>query len=167
LLPQSTVFKHSLTKQCRMLPAKGRGRAGSADPKSIRHRHAQQCHDRTHVIRPYGRPYELPTWWAPNGFAAIPTTALDLPHRAASPAVPALIGSGSPSAAVLTRLHGGSARFTPQLFRSQQVSGIRLESHGDAARGSAPLAHCRAACQGNHWSAQGRGGPCRRTSRLS
>jgi len=36
-------------------------------------------------------------WWAPNGFAAIPTTALDPPHSAASPAVPALIGSGSPS----------------------------------------------------------------------
>jgi hypothetical protein len=30
-------------------------------------------------------------------FAAIPTTALDPPHSAASPAVPALIGSGSPS----------------------------------------------------------------------
>src|SRR5882672_9154407 len=29
--------------------------------------------------------------------AAIPTTALDPPHSAASPAVPALIGSGSPS----------------------------------------------------------------------
>ena len=40
-----------------------------------------------------------PTRWAPNGFAAIPTTALDPPHRAASPAVPALIGSGSPSVA--------------------------------------------------------------------
>ena len=41
-----------------------------------------------------------PAWWAPNGFAAIPTTALDPPHSAASPAVPALIGSGSPSFAV-------------------------------------------------------------------
>ena len=30
-------------------------------------------------------------------FAAIPTTALDPPHNAASPAVPALVGSGSPS----------------------------------------------------------------------
>lgn len=38
-----------------------------------------------------------PTWWAPSGFAAIPTAALDPPHSAASPAVPALIGSGSPS----------------------------------------------------------------------
>jgi hypothetical protein len=36
-------------------------------------------------------------WWAPNGFAAIPTAALDPPQRAASPAAPALIGSGSPS----------------------------------------------------------------------
>lgn len=31
-----------------------------------------------------------------DGFAAIPTTALDPPHRAASPAVPALNGSRSP-----------------------------------------------------------------------
>ena len=44
-----------------------------------------------------------PTWWAPNGFDVIPTTALDPPQRAASPAVPALIGSGSPSAAMPTR----------------------------------------------------------------
>lgn len=39
--------------------------------------------------------------WAPGGFAAIPTTALDPPHSAASPAVPALIGSGSPSRCLL------------------------------------------------------------------
>jgi hypothetical protein len=32
--------------------------------------------------------------WAPNGFAAIPTTAIDPPHSAASPAVPALMGPG-------------------------------------------------------------------------
>ena len=32
----------------------------------------------------------IPAWWAPNGFAAIPTAALDPPHSAASPAVPAL-----------------------------------------------------------------------------
>jgi hypothetical protein len=31
-------------------------------------------------------------WWAPNGFAAIPTTALDPPLPTASPALPALIG---------------------------------------------------------------------------
>ncbi len=39
--------------------------------------------------------------WAPCGFAAIPTAALDPPHSAASPAVPALIGSGSPSSRLL------------------------------------------------------------------
>ena len=39
--------------------------------------------------------------WAPCGFAAIPTAALDPPHSAASPAVPALIGSGSPSGRLL------------------------------------------------------------------
>ena len=32
--------------------------------------------------------------WAPNGFAAIPTTAIDPPHGAVSPAVPALMGPG-------------------------------------------------------------------------
>ena len=37
-----------------------------------------------------------PAWWALNGFAAIPTAALDPPQRAAPPAVPALHGSGSP-----------------------------------------------------------------------
>lgn len=38
---------------------------------------------------------------APSGFAAIPAAAIDPPHRAASPAVPALIGSGSPSSCFL------------------------------------------------------------------
>ncbi len=33
-------------------------------------------------------------WWAPRGFAGIPTTVIDPPHRAASPAVPALMGPG-------------------------------------------------------------------------
>ena len=35
-----------------------------------------------------------PAGWAPSGFAAIPTTAIDPPHSAASPAVPALVGPG-------------------------------------------------------------------------
>ena len=35
-----------------------------------------------------------PAWWAPYGFAAIPTIALDPPQRAASPAVPAHSGPG-------------------------------------------------------------------------
>ncbi len=34
--------------------------------------------------------------WAPDGFAAISTAALDPPHSAESPAVPALHGAGSP-----------------------------------------------------------------------
>ena len=33
----------------------------------------------------------IPTWWAPSGFTAIPTAALDPPHRAAPPAVPAFL----------------------------------------------------------------------------
>ena len=43
-----------------------------------------------------GQPKTRSTLRAPSGFAAIPAAALDPPHRAASPAVPALIGSGSP-----------------------------------------------------------------------
>ena len=38
-----------------------------------------------------------PALWALDGFAVVPTAALDPPQRAASPAVPALHGSGSPS----------------------------------------------------------------------
>jgi len=49
--------------------------------------------------RPRGRRKLEPAWWAPSGFAAIPTAALDPAHSPASPAVPALIGSGSPSLA--------------------------------------------------------------------
>lgn len=33
----------------------------------------------------------------PDGFAALPITTLDPPHSAASPVVPAFVGSGSPS----------------------------------------------------------------------
>src|SRR5690606_33744287 len=66
---------------------------------------------------PHARPEEpdtqpalsRPAWLAPHGFAAIPTAALDPPHSAASPAVPALIGSGSPSI-LLTPLRPSAAR---------------------------------------------------------
>ena len=50
-------------------------------------------------MQPRGRRNLEPAWWAPSGFAAIPTAALDPAHSPASPAVPALIGSGSPSLA--------------------------------------------------------------------
>ena len=56
-----------------------------------------------------------PAWWAPNGFAAIPTAALDPAHRPASPAVPALVGSGSPSFAVASISQG--SRLPPALSR--------------------------------------------------
>ncbi len=45
-----------------------------------------------------------------HGVAAIPTAALDPPHSAASPAVPALIGSGSPSAAASNDVRGRALR---------------------------------------------------------
>jgi hypothetical protein len=47
--------------------------------------------------QPYGRRKLVPTLWAQHGFAAIPTAALDPQHRATSPTVPALHGSGSPA----------------------------------------------------------------------
>lgn len=46
---------------------------------------------------PKGVPGIWPGLMGPDGFAAIPTAALDPPHSAASPAVPALHGSGSPN----------------------------------------------------------------------
>ncbi len=55
---------------------------------------------RDRQVADLGRRKLKPAWWAPNGFAAIPTAALDPAHRPASPAVPALIGSGSPSFAI-------------------------------------------------------------------
>ncbi len=46
-------------------------------------------------MQPRGRRKLEPAWWAPSGFAAIPTAALDPAHSPASPAVPALdLGPG-------------------------------------------------------------------------
>ena len=47
------------------------------------------------LLRLRGRRKLEPAWWAPCGFAAIPTAALDPAHSPASPAVPALdLGPG-------------------------------------------------------------------------
>ena len=74
--------------------------------------------------------------WAPCGFAAIPTAAIDPPHSAASPAVPALIGSGSPSCRLLK--FGDLLEFTKQvgmmLGEMTDHPGIAQES-GDVSRG--------------------------------
>ena len=60
----------------------------SSTPRTIKDGHLLDAL----TVPPYnGRP-----WWAPNGIAAIPTTAIDPPLTAASPTVPALIGSRSP-----------------------------------------------------------------------
>ena len=45
--------------------------------------------------RPLGWRKLKPAWRAPSGFAAIPAAALDPALCPASPAVPALVGSGS------------------------------------------------------------------------
>ena len=55
-----------------------------------------------------GRLKTQPALRAPDGVAAIPATAIDPPHRAASPAVPALIGSGSPSISFGGRFSGAN-----------------------------------------------------------
>ena len=41
--------------------------------------------------QPYGQRNLMLAWWALDGFAVVPTAALDPPHCAASPAVPALV----------------------------------------------------------------------------
>lgn len=43
-----------------------------------------------------------------DGFAVLPIAALDPPHRATSPAVPALDGSGSPKTIPISREGSGS-----------------------------------------------------------
>ena len=62
------------------------------DPRRIRSTSRQRA-DRTASRRTKPRP----AWWAPSGFAGIPTAALDPSPTTASPAVPAFVGSGSPS----------------------------------------------------------------------
>ena len=79
----------------------------------------------------------IPARWAPSGFAAIPTTALDPPHRAASPAVPALLRVRVPTAArpKLTELlgSGGQGLRLRDLFELRQKLGmIHLEIARDA-----------------------------------
>jgi hypothetical protein len=52
----------------------------------------------------------------PNGFAAIPTAALDPPRSAASPPVAALLGSGFPSSATSKWPHS-----VPYVFQAAAV----------------------------------------------
>src|SRR5450759_1053847 len=92
----------------------------------------------------------VPTWWAPNGFAAIPTTALDPPHSAASPAVPALSGPGPQYSSRQAVCRNEQQLFRPRLIRPQPTSGIRPESLADAVRGSAPPAHYQVARRDSH-----------------
>ncbi len=97
------------------------------------HRLSQRPTTRAAAARPPSRPaLWRPAWWAPSGFAAIPTAALDPPHSAASPAVPALVGSGSPSkpeAAPHRRRTGVSALASdPALFGS-----VRCQCRGFAS----------------------------------
>ena len=57
----------------------------------------------------------LPTIWVgsmgPDGFAVLPITTLDPPHRAASPVIPALIGSGSPLSSSNRPIHAVAVCF--------------------------------------------------------
>jgi hypothetical protein len=94
----------------------GEGRAGSAAEP------ARTPDDMTGVPAMPGRRYLEPAWRAPDGFAAIPATALDPPQRATSPAVPVLHGSGAPCETI-PQLRGKSFPelskfFPPGCFRT-------------------------------------------------
>ena len=94
-----------------------RGRAGANGP--ARHSGIRHALSLSHVRfdEPDTRPGLCrPAWWAPHGVAAIPTAALDPPHSAASPAVPALIGSGSPSIGSGVRAANHFAGFKPAIL---------------------------------------------------
>ena len=83
------------------------------------------------------RPPSRPARWAPYGFAAIPTAALDPPHSAASPAVPALVGSGSPSGPVrppAAAERPAGRRRLPMSRRSAACAGTRIRK----GRGACP-----------------------------
>jgi hypothetical protein len=56
------------------------------------------------------------------GFAAFSATALDPPHRAASPAVPALNGSGSPRTALAVRNQAAVACRSTIRMNSRAIS---------------------------------------------
>jgi hypothetical protein len=58
----------------------------------------------TDLIDHVGQRNLEPAWRAPDGVAAIPTAALDPPRSAASPMVPALHGSGSPTKIITTTI---------------------------------------------------------------
>ena len=82
----------------------------------------------------------ISAWWAPRGIAAIPTSALDPPHCAASPAVPALLRVRVPTAArpKSTELlgSGGQGLRLRDLFELRQKLGmIHLEIPRDACIG--------------------------------
>lgn len=67
-------------------------------------RHARPAH--AGQATPHAAGYIWTSLLGFSGFAAIPNTMLDPPHGAASPMVPAFIGSGSP---YLTQAPGVSA----------------------------------------------------------
>ena len=62
-----------------------------------------------------------PAWRAPDRFAAIPIAMLDPPLHAASPAVPALRGSGSPVGTITT-----AAAIMGILFIDQTHTGFSM-----------------------------------------
>jgi len=72
-------------------------------------------------IRPHERSAKTQTdLMGSDGFADIPTPALDPPHRAASPAVPALNGSRSPITITnQRRLRRSSPRFAETAQKTQ------------------------------------------------
>lgn len=65
---------------------------------------------------------------ARDGFAAIPVTALDPPHSAASPTVPALDGSGSPAEIITTTARKVVAGQRQVLFGQTRRQAARVRS---------------------------------------
>ena len=78
------------------------------------------------LVQPRDRRKLEPAWWAPCGFAAIPTAALDPAHGPASPAVPAPFGSGSPSVAALA--------YSPSAGKTDSISAIVWNSARNSGR---------------------------------
>ena len=120
------------------------------------HRHAHNIMARRIVDRPRGRPYERRPGGPRAGSPPSPPPRLIRPIVRLLPRSPRLSGPGPHQRPHRSGSALSQARFRPQLLPSRQSSGTQLESHGDVARGSAPLVHCPSSSRGTHWLGQGR-----------
>jgi hypothetical protein len=63
-----------------------------------------------------------PAWRTQSGFAAVSATALDPPHSAASPAVPALLGPGPLADSAAVRIQAAVAWRSTIRMNSRAIS---------------------------------------------